>query len=251
MSLRSKLGPSGPLRWVGIAGVLLAIAAMGTMLMCASCAATAPRVSAEAHAAPVSKPLDLPAMVERTVKVQAACPLSEYGGWSGSGVVLGGDSVVMHVATADHVVNDPDCYYTVLDSAGELWPTFRVAHDSKHDVAVISTIGGRDFQPIATLDARLGDPVTTVGYPYDRLQQKTVLSVSRGTVVCVYEDSIGRYWPEKLLRTDAVINGGSSGGPAFSNGRLIGLTVGSYVNGDMPYDGNYYIEPVEYVLALL
>lgn len=187
----------------------------------------------------------------RVVQVQALCVGQR---WSGSGVVMYGNQHTTVIATANHVVDDPDCLYTVERPDGTVWPVFRVTNDSRHDVAIIRTMRGWNALGLPTKKAELGERVITIGYPMDRIARKTVLTHSRGSVLNVYEDLDARYWHDEVYRISAPINGGSSGGPCFSeDGTLLGLTVGAWVHQDnqAPYDAHYYVASAKYLYDLM
>jgi len=187
-------------------------------------------------------------LVDRTVQVQALC---FNGSHTGSGVVLSGTSETTILATANHVVESDDCLYTVKKYDGSHWPVFRVVHDETHDVALLYTMVGWEAPQIGYRIPGLGEPVVTVGYPYDRMSGKTELTVSRGTVLNIYENLNSFYWKDEVYRISAAINFGSSGGPCFAvDGSLIGLTVGVIAPGMIPIDSHYYVSSVKYLIEL-
>jgi S1-C subfamily serine protease len=187
--------------------------------------------------------VDVAALVERTVKVQAAC--ASGSGW-GSGVVLEGDYNRTVIATAELVVDGTGCFFTAVRHDGSVWPVFSVALDEKHDVAVLTTRLGWDSPRVELAEGVLGAPVINVGYPSDKLKGRAVLTVTRGTLAAVYDLD-----DDEGYRVTAQIMPGSSGGPCWTpDGRLIGLTVSAMMAAGIPYDGHYYVTRAEHVFAL-
>lgn len=188
-------------------------------------------------------------------------------GYAGSGVLLTGGYVLTasHVIAADYS-NDvpPDCtwgnilvmFIKDLESAPDFWYKATViADDPERDVALLKISESvADAPPILSLPAltiynetgapTLGMQLVFMGYP--GIGGET-LSLSVGMVSGYDRLETG----VKTLKTDAVLAGGSSGGPGIDAlGRVVGLVMqaGSPSATDFidcrPYDtnGNGYVD---------
>ncbi len=195
----------------------------------ACCATSSPPVSPSQDEARIA------AMRERTVVVTVSC--QEGGGW-GSGVLIKPYNGGELVATANHVVDNPACSYTVNGR-----PAVVLVQDEAHDTALIWA----DTTRLTTefnLDPYLGMPIVAVGYPSQLVEGgEQGLQVTRGHIVA----ENGRWY-----RISASIWFGSSGGPSFDeSGRLVGLNVAVLAHEGFPTDDQYFMTPAEYVYALV
>ena len=133
----------------------------------------------------------------------------------GSGFVLPGDRVV----TNRHVVEEPrDVTVNTWDGRSLRAEVSGIAVDS--DLAVLQLRGASDL-PVAELrtePVERGEPVIVVGYPGGG-----PATVSTGRVVSLIEgELLGE--PADVIRVDAEIQQGNSGGPLLDEeGRVIGI----------------------------
>ncbi len=177
---------------------------------------------------------DLDRAVLATVEV-----LTDYGG--GSGVLV---SSAGHILTNRHViVNHADApaeNITIGISgdlglpAEELFQARVVEHAVDRDLALLQVISGRYGQELPTprtfpavpirreSAVALGDTLHFVGYPWiGSTASRSTVTYTRGVVAGFQTVPFGR-----LIKTDAVINEGSSGGAALDEDlRLVGLTT--------------------------
>lgn len=180
-------------------------------------------------------------MLDSTVQVFTACPDGTAG--SGSGVVVRTRNGKMLVATAAHVTESEACLSKVDDFSCTLETQDEVA-----DVALLSCINHKNREAVS-LSTRhwLGMPVVAVGYPNQPLLGRTGLQLTTG-VLSAFLLEEGRF------KVSSPIYFGNSGGPLFSaDGALHGLVVSCMTFGGfrVPMPGEYYVTPVENILALL
>lgn len=179
---------------------------------------------------------DLPSLMARTVQVITSCEGEDKG--SGSAVLIS-DTLAL---SAYHVVDDA-CEQRI-EKNGFKAPAFIKKVDKDHDLVLLAG----NFFKVGSLGLYLtgepGDDVVCIGYPIDPLSEETVFTVSKGSIISIDID----YEGHRFIRTDAIINFGSSGGPCFTyDGYLVGI-VDMLV---LRQDGAYYLEPAEYVLPIL
>ncbi len=177
---------------------------------------------------------ELDRAVSATVEV-----LTDYGG--GSGVLVSSDG---HILTNRHViVNHADAPAQNITigitadqglPAEELFQARVVEHAKDRDLALLHIVSGRYGQELPTPRAfpsvpirrdspvALGDTLHFVGYPWiGSTASRSTVTYTRGVVAGFQTVPFGR-----LIKTDAVINEGSSGGAALDeNLRLVGLTT--------------------------
>lgn len=171
--------------------------------------------------------------VDRTIKIDVDCPLTE--GW-GSGVRLGpahaGGTII---ATAAHVAKD-GCTWT--------WrgiPLIRVAKDEDKDIALLVLLRA-PLPPLEESNPYLGMPIVTVGYPMQVFNREAALQVSPGWLVAYVGDK---------YRVTSPTYFGNSGGPVFDErGCLVGLFVSASTYGGQPIDGSYYVTPADRVFEM-
>lgn len=150
---------------------------------------------------------------------------------TGSGVIVRPDGLVL---TNHHVVAAASSLRVSLADKRS-FPARVVGSDARTDVAVLQIEGKGPFPwaPIGDSDAlRVGDPVITVGHPFDFAFTVTAGIVSARGRRNVSEDEIQDY-----IQTDAAVNPGASGGPLFDRrGEVVGITTAIYASarGDGP-----------------
>jgi len=132
----------------------------------------------------------------------------------GSGFLVSG----RHVVTNQHVVGSSGEVVVVLEE--EEYPGRVVADDPVRDVALIELATTPPGRPLSVCRGRahVGDTVYVIGTPLD---EKLSATVTKGIV------SQHRTLRDQLYyQTDAGINKGNSGGPAFNEqGEVIGIAV--------------------------
>jgi len=187
----------------------------------------------------LDQPVELPVAATDTERILLATVelLTNNGG--GSGVIVSDRG---HILTNWHVVEDDDGgaaeEVTVgfsLDPAypaQELFLARVVESAPDRDLALLEIVSGRygqdlpgeaRFPSIALRDETspvIGDTLTFVGYPWiGSTSSRATVTVTRGMVAGFQMAPFGR-----LIKTDAVINEGSSGGAALDGElRLVGL----------------------------
>ncbi len=143
--------------------------------------------------------------------------------WTGSGVIIAGARIL----TAAHVVADQVMVEVRRAGSGRRY-TATVEHVCHPcDLALLSVADGEFFQgskalPIGHLP-ELQQPVEVHGFP----EGGSGLAITSGIVSRIDVDYYVHSYPTRLLlvQVDAAINSGSSGGPAVSNGKLVGIAM--------------------------
>jgi len=145
--------------------------------------------------------------------------------FSGSGCIIDGDKIL----TNAHVITDAT-YIEVLKN-GETTryeaKVLSVSHAS--DLALITVEDKKFFQDTRSLEIgklpELRQEVSVYGFP----QGGETLSITKGVVSRIEQQNYAHSRKSLLtVQIDAAINGGNSGGPAISNGKVIGLVMQSY-----------------------
>lgn len=160
------------------------------------------------------------------------------GNASGTGIILDEDGSIL---TAYHVVENAEEAFAEVASTGQ---TFRLelrGYDYDRDIALLEPVGsGTDFDyaTISTEEVEVGDAVSAVG----NAEGQGFLSVHEGeierTVTSSLVQSVDGSPPQRsedVMRTDADVYSGMSGGPLFNDkGEVIGvIVIGS--DGEDPY----------------
>ena len=156
----------------------------------------------------------------------------------GTGFVIDGDRLITnaHVAEfADEILIESDNLPRKVTAHVE-----HIAYDVDLAILRVDEPGFFDLHPAVTFATALPDDqaaVTVIGYPIGG----EVMSTTAGVVSRV---EYGRYWNGHQglqIQVDAAINGGNSGGPAFTDDRCIGMSMASY--DDSKADGIAYLIP--------
>jgi len=158
-------------------------------------------------------------------------------GSTGSGVILEGNQIL----TAAHVIEySQSIYVRKTGSQEEYEAELKYISDSS-DLALLVVKDEEFFEGTKSIELgelpNLGDDVLTWGFPVGG----TRLAITKGTVSRIDMDSYVHSEAENLVcQIDAAINPGSSGGGAFINGRLAGITFQG-MNGDDVENLGYFI----------
>src|SRR5438552_2384277 len=162
----------------------------------------------------------------------------------GSGVVIDGKRIL----TNAHVVRYASQIYVQPNQSADLIPARVEAMTASMDLAVLklddeSFFNKRETLAFADELPRVKDSINVYGYPTGG----TELSVTQGIVSRIeYTDY---YYQASGLRiqVDAALNFGNSGGPAVSNGKLVGLVFSLIQNAQ----NIGYLIPVEEIQLFL
>ena len=162
----------------------------------------------------------------------------------GSGVVIDGDRIL----TNAHVVRYASQIYVQPNQSAKYFPAHVEAMTPAMDLAILklqdaSFFRQRDSLPFAAELPRVKDSINVYGYPTGG----TELSVTQGIVSRIeYTDY---YYQTSGLRiqVDAALNFGNSGGPAVSDGKLVGLVFSLIQNAQ----NIGYLIPVEEIQLFL
>lgn len=189
----------------------------------------------------------LDSFIKRTVRVDISC-LGFPSGYGSGVIVRSGENSI--VATARHVVDNPLCFYSVVDYKG-----------SKHDANILQISGdadaailvvGEDLGVDTYLDLfpYLGESITCLGWP-------NLISDPYNYHMSVTRGHVSTMWiRDSLMRISADTYFGGSGGPCLSDrGSLVGLVTEMwgmpYEGGFMPQPGQFYITGAKSVKTLL
>ncbi len=163
---------------------------------------------------------------------------------SGSGVVLAGNRILTN---AHVVMYAAQIYVQPYHSSDKLAAQVEILAPGI-DLAVLtlddeSFFEGREAPPIEVALPRAKDPVAVYGYPMGG----TELSITQGIVSRIEYDAYYGDTAGVRIQVDAALNPGNSGGPAFSNGRVIGLVF----SGIREADNIGYLIPSEEIERFL
>jgi len=146
-----------------------------------------------------------------------------------------------HVLTAHHVIDELDEIYVVF-SDGKIFPALVVGSCAFSDVAVLKIDDISGIEPPTMADSNnieIGDPVATIGSPFDLSESLNTGIISQVNRFADIEYDGQTRWVANLLQFDAAVNFGNSGGPLFnSDGDVIGLVIARV--GPEEGDGIYY-----------
>lgn len=150
------------------------------------------------------------------------------GQWSGSGVIVGPHIIL----TARHVVRDAD-RLEIETIDGKIYKAINWVIDRDNDCALLffdPRWGFKDIAEFANSDElQIGESAFAVGSPYgEGLFNTVTLGIISGL-----NRTIFYFGCSGLVTSDAAINPGNSGGPIFNmQGKIIGITVGTYRGSD-------------------
>jgi S1-C subfamily serine protease len=146
-----------------------------------------------------------------------------------------------HILTAHHVTAQLDEIYAIFPD-GRVFPASVVGSCAFSDVAVLELDSASVFEPPRISDSsaiKIGDPVATIGSPFDLAESLNTGVVSQVNRFADIEYNGQVRWVSNLIQFDAAVNSGNSGGPLFdSDGGVIGLVIARV--GPEEGDGIYY-----------
>lgn len=143
----------------------------------------------------------------------------------GSGFVLDAQA---HVVTAHHVTENLANIYVIL-SDGNISPATVIGSCQYSDVAVLSLQDKPVVEPLVLADSatvQIGEPVVTIGNPFDLTETLTSGIVSQINRYVEIETDAKTRWVANLIQFDAAANFGNSGGPLLNAaGAAIGMVI--------------------------
>lgn len=172
----------------------------------------------------------------------------------GSGFIVGSNDTELLIATNNHVVENATKIQVIFCDDETVSATVR-STDPDNDLAIISvplkdipdktaeviteaTLGDSDSAEIGEMVIAIGNALgygqsVTVGYLSAKDREVTVGGVT-----------------QKLLQTDAAINGGNSGGPLFNvRGEVVGINCAKYTDTDV--EGMCFAIPISVAQPIL
>ena len=143
---------------------------------------------------------------------------TSYGKGSGSGVIIGPNTIL----TAKHVVDNVD-YIIITGFDGNDIPVLDIEIDPNDDCAVIHVDADLQNYVLPASQVILGERVIVIGAPFGEEFYNTVTV----GIVSGLDRNIPHFGVCPIITVDAAVNPGNSGGPVFNiNGELIGIVVG-------------------------
>ena len=186
----------------------------------------------------------------------------------GTGIIVRSYNDKSYVFTAAHVVSIDDaserkwftCKTTIQfnkDAHGHenKKAAIILVKDDHRDLAVLEVDGDLGINTKLELDPFTGEDIWAAGYPVQKASPRSViLSITKGTLatknVPVYGNSKGNGYFHRV--TSQVYFGNSGGGVWTKEGKLLGIVVALYAGeSKVPYEGYYYVKPVNEVVDLL
>lgn len=163
---------------------------------------------------------------------------SYVGESSGSGFILSEDGYIL---TNYHVIeggsNITVSFYDGTTKSAEV-----VGYDSDNDVAVLKT-DAKNLHPAELGDSddlSVGDTVLIIGNPLGKLSY----TLTSGVVSALNRKLTDDYTAINMFQTDAAVNSGNSGGPAFNmDGEVVGIVTSKYA--DSTIEGLSFCIPMD------
>jgi len=156
----------------------------------------------------------------------------------GSGFILDSEA---HVVTAHHVVENLTQIYVVLPD-GRISKATNAGSCLYSDIAVLTLEDKLAIEPLTLADSasvRLGEPVATIGNPFDLTETLTTGIVSQTNRFAEIDYDLQTRWVANLIQFDAAVNFGNSGCPLLnSEGEVIGMVIARIEPNEG--DGIYY-----------
>lgn len=158
---------------------------------------------------------------------QATVRISDGERTIGSGFVFVFDSEA-HVLTAHHVVENLSEIYVVLPD-GRISTATKTGSCLFSDVAVLTLEEELVVEPPKLADStsvRIGEPVATIGNPFDLTETLTTGIVSQTDRYAEIDYDSQTRWVANLIQFDAAVNFGNSGCPLVNaEGEVIGMVI--------------------------
>lgn len=176
---------------------------------------------------------------DKVDRIENAAVTIRTTGGHGSGFVVDGSG---HVITNEHVIAGSS-NVLVITNQGKFSAKVLRSNPTK-DVALLKivdpvAIAGLE---IARAPAKIGESIYVVGTPLD---ERLAFSVSKGII-----SGRRKLRGQDLYQTDAAVNPGNSGGPAFNeSGQVIAVTVAGIFTADGASANINYLVPIDEVLA--
>ncbi len=156
---------------------------------------------------------------------QATVRISDGQRTIGSGFVLDNEA---HVVTAYHVIEELSSIYIIFPDGRTSKATVKGSCQYS-DVAVLTLADKPDIElpPLAnSSEIRVGEPVVTIGNPFDLTETLTAGIVSQVNRYDEVQSDTQSRWVANLIQFDAPANPGNSGCPLLnSRGEVIGLVI--------------------------
>ena len=146
-----------------------------------------------------------------------------------------------HVVTAYHVVEQLSDIYVILPD-GSISTATVAGSCQFSDIAVLTLGDELSVEPLSLADSaavRIGEPVVTIGSPFNLTETLTSGVVSQVDRFVEIETDSQNRWVANLIQFDAAANFGNSGGPLLNSaGEVLGMII-ARVNPERG-DGIYY-----------
>lgn len=169
---------------------------------------------------------------------QATVRISDGERTIGSGFILDSEA---HVVTAHHVVENLTQIYVVLPD-GRISKATNAGSCLYSDIAVLTLEDKLAIEPLTLADSasvRPGEPVATIGNPFDLTETLTTGIVSQTNRFAEIDYDLQTRWVANLIQFDAAVNFGNSGCPLLnSEGEVIGMVIARIEPNEG--DGIYY-----------
>ncbi len=143
----------------------------------------------------------------------------------GSGFIFDAEA---HVVTAHHVVEQLSQIDIIL-SDGSISTATIIGVSKYSDIAVLRLEEPPVITPLTLAESatvRIGEPVVTIGSPFDLTETLTAGVISQTNRFTEIEYDAQTRWVANLIQFDAAVNFGNSGGPLLnSKGEVIGMVI--------------------------
>lgn len=179
-------------------------------------------VSASASGIPFSSDVEAINMAAQSVLMLEVYDANDEMIGTGSGFVAFDNYTLV---TNEHVIQDAAIIIGKSDDGNQYMLTKLISADAKKDIAILEFFSPTNLSPLALNDqgkVQRAESVVAIGSP---LGHKN--SVSLGNISTLYEED-----EVSLIQFTAPISQGSSGGALFNDrGQVIGITSGSFTEG--------------------
>lgn len=185
----------------------------------------------------------------------------------GSGTIVRSTKNRSFIFTAAHVVTEDNkafkeshnCHASIrrdklTDSSGKIIKTKILAKVRERDFAVLIVDQDLGVQTALETKPITGEDIWAVGYPSLHLNRNHIaLSITKGTLATRFVPYGGSAATHGNFHrvTSQIYFGNSGGGVWTKEGKLLGITVFLFARWGIPYEGSYYIKPVNEVVMHL